>query len=231
MFTGLVEETGKIMNILKKSSGMEITIKANKIIEKVQIGDSIAVNGVCLTVTSSKNDTFTADVMYETIERSGLKRIKTGERVNLEKSVTLLTFLGGHLIMGDVDCEAEILSVNPKGIAKVYVFGFKEKDRKNMKYIVEKGRITVDGASLTVIDTDDKNGTFSVSLIPHTIENIILGKKKVGDFVNIETDLFGKYVEKILKFSNNENSDLKNFENKENRKSNITTEFLAENGF
>ena len=133
--------------------------------------------------------------------------------------------------MGDVDCEAEILSVNPKGIAKVYVFGFKEKDRKNMKYIVEKGRITVDGASLTVIDTDDKNGTFSVSLIPHTIKNIILGKKKVGDFVNIETDLFGKYVEKILKFSNNENSDLKNFENKENRKSNITTEFLAENGF
>ena len=231
MFTGLVEETGKIMNILKKSSGMEITIKANKIIEKVQIGDSIAVNGVCLTVTSFKNDTFTADVMYETIERSGLKRIKTGERVNLEKSVTLLTFLGGHLIMGDVDCEAEILSVNPKGIAKVYVFGFKEKDGKNMKYIVEKGRITVDGASLTVIDTDDENGTFSVSLIPHTIENIILGKKKVGDFVNIETDLFGKYVEKILKFSNNENSDLKNFENKENRKSNITTEFLAENGF
>ena len=176
MFTGLVEETGKIMNILKKSSGMEITIKANKIIEKVQIGDSIAVNGVCLTVTSFKNDTFTADVMYETIERSGLKRIKTGERVNLEKSVTLLTFLGGHLIMGDVDCEAEILSVNPKGIAKVYVFGFKEKDRKNMKYIVEKGRITVDGASLTVIDTDDKNGTFSVSLILHTIENIILGR-------------------------------------------------------
>ena len=231
MFTGLVEETGKIMNILKKSSGMEITIKANKIIEKVQIGDSIAVNGVCLTVTSFKNDTFTADVMYETIERSGLKRIKTGERVNLEKSVTLLTFLGGHLIMGDVDCEAEILSVNPKGIAKVYVFVFKENDRKNMKYIVEKGRITVDGASLTVIDADDKNGTFSVSLIPHTIENIILGKKKVGDFVNIETDLFGKYVEKILKFSNNENSDLKNFENKENRKSNITTEFLAENGF
>ena len=91
MFTGLVEETGKIMNILKKSSGMEITIKANKVIEKVQIGDSIAVNGVCLTVTSFKNDTFTADVMYETIERSGLKRIKTGERVNLEKSVTLLT--------------------------------------------------------------------------------------------------------------------------------------------
>ena len=220
MFTGLVEETGKIMNILKKSSGMEITIKANKIIEKVQIGDSIAVNGVCLTVTSFKNDTFTADVMYETIERSGLKRIKTGERVNLEKSVTLLTFLGGHLIMGDVDCEAEI-----------YVFGFKEKDRKNMKYIVEKGRITIDGASLTVIDTDDENGTFSVSLIPHTIENIILGKKKVGDFVNIETDLFGKYVEKILKFSNNENSDLKNSENKENRKTNITTEFLAENGF
>jgi len=231
MFTGLIEGPGEVINVLKKPSGMEITIKGSNVAEKVEIGGSIAVNGVCLTVTSFSKNTFTADVMFETIKRSGLKRLKTGEKVNLEKSVTLSTFLGGHLVMGDVDCEAEILSVNPKGIAKVYVFGFKEKDGKNMKYIVEKGRITVDGASLTVIDTDDENGTFSVSLIPHTIENIILGKKKVGDFVNIETDLFGKYVEKILKFSNNENSDLKNFENKENRKSNITTEFLAENGF
>ena len=195
MFTGLVEETGKIMNILKKSSGMEITIKANKVIEKVQIGDSIAVNGVCLTVTEFSGNTFTADVMYETIERSGLKRITAGETVNLEKSLTLTTFLGGHFVMGDVDSEAEIISIVPKGIAKLYKFQLEEKHRQNIKYVVEKGRVTIDGASLTVIDTDDASGTFSVSLIPHTLENITLGKKKVGDYGNIVTDLLGKYVE------------------------------------
>ena len=223
MFTGLVEEMGKIVNISKKATGLGITIKGDKVVEKAEIGDSIAVNGVCLTVTELSGNTFTADVMYETIERSGLKRITAGETVNLEKSLTLTTFLGGHLIMGDVDSEAEIISIVPKGIAKLYKFQLEEKHRHNMKYVVEKGRVTIDGVSLTVIDTDDDTGTFSVSLIPHTLENITLGKKKVGDFVNIETDLFGKYVEKILKFNNAET------EKKE--KSGITMDFLQKNGF
>ena len=220
MFTGLVEEMGKIVNISKKATGLRITIKGDKVVEKIKIGDSIAVNGVCLTVTEFSGNTFTADVMYETIERSGLKRITAGETVNLEKSLTLTTFLGGHLVMGDVDSEAEIISIVPKGIAKLYKFQLEEKHRQN---IVEKGRVTIDGASLTVIDTDDVSGTFSVSLIPHTLENITLGKKKVGDYVNIETDLFGKYVEKILKFNNTET------EKKE--KSGITMDFLQKNGF
>ncbi len=217
MFTGLVEEMGKVVNISKKATGLGITIKGDKVTEKAEIGDSIAVNGVCLTVTELSGNTFTADVMYETIERSA------GETVNLEKSLTLTTFLGGHLVMGDVDSEAEIISIVPKGIAKLYKFQLEEKHRQNMKYVVEKGRVTIDGASLTVIDTDDDAGTFSVSLIPHTLENITLGKKKVGDFVNIETDLFGKYVEKILKFNNAET------EKKE--KSGITMDFLQKNGF
>ena len=181
MFTGLVEEMGKVVNISKKATGLGITIKGDKVVEKIKIGDSIAVNGVCLTVTEFSGNTFTADVMYETIERSGLKRITAGETVNLEKSLTLTTFLGGHLVMGDVDSEAEIISIVPKGIAKLYKFQLEEKHRQNMKYVVEKGRVTIDGASLTVIDTDDDAGTFSVSLIPHTLENITLGKKKVGD--------------------------------------------------
>lgn len=223
MFTGLVEEMGKIVNISKKATGLGITIKGDKVVEKIKIGDSIAVNGVCLTVTEFSRNTFTADVMYETIERSGLKRITAGETVNLEKSLTLTTFLGGHLVMGDVDSEAEIISIVPKGIAKLYKFQLEEKHRQNIKYVVEKGRVTIDGASLTVIDTDDASGTFSVSLIPHTLENITLGKKKVGDFVNIETDLFGKYVEKILKFNNTET------EKKE--KTGITMDFLQKNGF
>jgi len=223
MFTGLVEEMGKVVNISKKATGLEIMIKGDKVVEKAEIGDSIAVNGVCLTVTELSGNTFTADVMYETIERSGLKRITAGETVNLEKSLTLTTFLGGHLVMGDVDSEAEIISIVPKGIAKLYKFQLEEKHRQNIKYVVEKGRVTIDGSSLTVIDTDDDAGTFSVSLIPHTLENITLGKKKVGDFVNIETDLFGKYVEKILKFNNAET------EKKE--KSGITMDFLQKNGF
>ena len=223
MFTGLVEEMGKIVNISKKATGLGITIKGDKVVEKIKIGDSIAVNGVCLTVTEFSGNTFTADVMYETIERSGLKRITAGETVNLEKSLTLTTFLGGHLVMGDVDSEAEIISIVPKGIAKLYKFQLEEKHRQNIKYVVEKGRVTIDGASLTVIDTEDASGTFSVSLIPHTLENITLGKKKAGDFVNIETDLFGKYVEKILKFNNTET------EKKE--KTGITMDFLQKNGF
>ena len=223
MFTGLVEEMGKVVNISKKATGLGITIKGDKVVEKVKIGDSIAVNGVCLTVTEFSGNTFTADVMYETIQRSGLKRITAGETVNLEKSLTLTTFLGGHLVMGDVDSEAEIMSIVPKGIAKLYKFQLEEKHRQNIKYVVEKGRVTIDGASLTVIDTDDVSGIFSVSLIPHTLENITLGKKKVGDYVNIETDLFGKYVEKILKFNNAET------EKKE--KSGITMDFLQKNGF
>ena len=218
MFTGLVEEMGKVVNISKKATGLGITIKGDKVVEKAKIGDSIAVNGVCLTVT------FTADVMYETIERSGLKRITVGEAVNLEKSLTLMTFLGGHLVMGDVDSEAKIISIVPKGIAKLYKFQLEEKHRQNIKYVVEKGRVTIDGASLTIIDVDDDLRAFSVSLIPHTLENITLGKKKIGDFVNIETDLFGKYVEKILKFNNFENND-------NEKKSKLTMEFLQKNGF
>lgn len=224
MFTGLIEEMGQIVNVIEKSRGMEITVKGNYITKKIKVGDSIAVNGVCLTVTSFRKNIFKADVMNETVQRTGLKRIKAGEIVNLEKSLTLQTFLGGHLVMGDVDCEAEILSVVSKGIAKIYEFRLNYNGVKNMKYIVEKGRVAIDGASLTVINVNDEKSEFSVSLIPHTLKNIILGKKSKGDFVNIETDLFGKYVEKILKFSNY-------FNEKNSSKSGITFEFLKENGF
>lgn len=224
IFTGLVEEMGEVINISKKETGLGITVKGNEVTKKAKIGDSIAVNGVCLTVTKMNDKAFTADVMYETINRSGLKRIKIGDKVNLEKSLTLTTFLGGHLVMGDVDSEAKILSITSKGIAKLYKFQLEEKHKNNIKYVVQKGRITIDGASLTVIDVDDDLGTFSVSLIPHTLENITLGRKKEGDFVNIETDLFGKYVEKILKFEEMENG-------KKEEKSKITMDFLQKNGF
>lgn len=240
MFTGLVEETGRIINIFRKDSGLSVLIKGNRVMKDIKIGDSIAVNGVCLTVTETGNEIFAADVMHETISRSTLKRIKTGDEVNLEKSLTLATFLGGHLVMGDVDCEAVILSAKTVGIAKLYEFQLDKNYRNNMKYVVEKGRITIDGASLTVVSTDDEKGAFSVSLIPHTLENITLGKKKPGDFVNIETDLFGKYVEKIMKFENiteiYENkkisqTDGKKERNGKNTERELTLEFLKKNGF
>lgn len=124
--------------------------------------------------------------------------------------------------MGDVDCEAKIMGITSEGIAKIYEFQLEEGHRNNVKYIVEKGRVTIDGASLTVIDVNDMEGIFSVSLIPHTLKNITLGMKKKGDSVNVETDLLGKYVEKMIRFENEEN---------EEKKSGITVEFLNENGF
>ena len=144
------------------------------------------------------------------------KPVKVGDKVNLEKSITLATPLGGHLVTGDVDCEGKVVSITPEGIAKIYEI---EIERKYMKYIVEKGRVTLDGASLTVMKLGDT--TFGVSLIPHTQEMITLGKKKVGDYINVETDLIGKYIERFMKFQDEPSE----------KKEGITMEFLLKNGF
>ena len=154
--------------------------------------------------------------MYETVKRTNLKRLKVGDRVNLEKSITLATPLGGHLVTGDVDCEGKVVAITPEGIAKIYEI---EIDRKYMKYIVEKGRVTLDGASLTVMKLGDT--TFEVSLIPHTQEMITLGKRRVGDYINVETDLIGKYIERFMKFQDEPSE----------KKEGITMEFLMKNGF
>lgn len=207
---------GEVLAIENGEKSLKIKIKCKKVLEKSKIGDSIVTNGTCLTATELGEDFFTADCMYETVKRTNLKRLNIGDRVNLEKSITLSTPLGGHLVTGDVDCEGSIVSITQEGIAKIYEI---EVDRKYMKYVVEKGRVTLDGASLTVMRMTDK--TFSVSLIPHTQEMVTLGKKNIGDFINVETDLIGKYVERLLNFSAPE----------EKKESKITMEFLLENGF
>lgn len=207
---------GEVLAIENGEKSLKIKIKCKKVLKKSKIGDSIATNGTCLTATELGEDFFTADCMYETVKRTNLKRLNIGDRVNLEKSITLSTPLGGHLVTGDVDCEGSIVSITQEGIAKIYEI---EVDRKYMKYVVEKGRVTLDGASLTVMRMTDK--TFSVSLIPHTQEMVTLGKKNIGDFINVETDLIGKYVERLLNFSASE----------EKKESKITMEFLLENGF
>lgn len=216
IFTGLVEEMGEVLAIENGEKSLKIKIKCKKVLEKSQIGDSIATNGTCLTAVELGADYFTADCMYETVKRTNLKRLKAGDKVNLEKSITLATPLGGHLVTGDVDCEGTIVSITQEGIAKIYEI---EIEKRYMKYVVEKGRVTLDGASLTVMGMTDN--TLSVSLIPHTQEMVTLGSKNIGDHINVETDLIGKYVERLLKFPADE----------EKKESNITMEFLLENGF
>lgn len=219
MFTGLVEEIGEVLSLSQTDKSIKLKIKAKKVLENVRLGDSIATNGVCLTAIDFSESYFVADCMYETIKRSNLKDLKIGDKVNLEKSLTLSTPLGGHLVTGDVDCEAEIVSITKEGIAKIYEI---QMDKKYMKYVVEKGRITIDGASLTVMLLKDES--FGVSLIPHSQEAITLGMKKIGDKVNIETDLIGKYIERFYYYNDNKKED-------NNKKNKLTEEFLLENGF
>lgn len=215
MFTGLVEEIGEVISVSSTEKSIKIKIKAEKVLKNVKLGDSIATNGVCLTVVEYSDNYFVADCMFETMKRSNLKNLITGTKINLEKSLTLATPLGGHLVTGDVDCEGEIVSITKEGIAKIYEINI---DKKYMKYVVEKGRVTIDGASLTVMLL--KDNSFGVSLIPHSQDAITLGSKKVGDKVNIETDLVGKYIERFIFFAN-----------EEKKESKITKKFLLENGF
>lgn len=219
MFTGLVEEIGEVISINSGDKSIKIKIKASKVLENAKIGDSIATNGVCLTAVEIKNNYFVADCMHETVKRTNLKRLKSGDKVNLEKSLTFSSLLGGHLVTGDVDCEGKIISIYKEGIAQIYEIEILD---KYMKYIVEKGRVTVDGASLTVMLLNKKS--FGISLIPHSQTAIILGRKKIDDIVNIETDLFGKYVERLM-FFNDEKTETEYNTNK------ITKEFLLKNGF
>ena len=216
MFTGIIEEIGKIQNIKKGTKSSVLNINGNKIFEDIHVGDSIAVNGVCLTVTSFAQNTFTADVMNETLSRSSLGSLKIGSFVNLERVMLANGRFGGHIVSGHIDGVGEIIKIEKDDNAIWYTIGAED---KLMKYIVEKGSIAIDGISLTVAKVD--NFSFSVSIIPHTAKETILSHKSVGDIVNLENDVIGKYVDKLINF-NNENNKVE---------SNITREFLIKNGY
>ncbi len=207
---------GEVLSIKSGDRSVHLKIRCKKVLEGAKLGDSIATNGTCLTAVEIGKDYFVADCMHETIKRTNLKRLGSGSIVNLEKSISLATPLGGHLVTGDVDCEGIIRSIEKDGIAKIYVI---EIEPRFMKYVVEKGRVSLDGASLSVVGFE--GNTLSVSLIPHTQEMITLGKKKVGDHINIETDLVGKYIERLLNFK----------EEKKEEKSKLSEDFLASHGF
>ena len=199
MFTGIVEETGTILNIKKGTHSAVLSIQAEKILEDVHLGDSIAVNGVCLTVTSFQKNYFTADVMHETLNRSSLAQLRPGKHVNLERAMIAGGRFGGHIVSGHIDGTGRIAQIQKDDNAVWYTI---QAEQKLLRYIVEKGSIAIDGISLTVAGVT-KTG-FSVSIIPHTVQITTLGEKRTGDLVNLETDLIGKYVERLFFYGEEE---------------------------
>lgn len=212
MFTGIVEEIGTILGIRKGMKSAVLTIQADKIMEDMHEGDSIAVNGVCLTVISFAEGQFSADVMPETLNRSSLGQLKPGSHVNLERAMAADGRFGGHIVAGHIDGTGVIQEVRRDDNAVWYTINA---DRKIMRYVIEKGSIAIDGISLTVADTGREY--FKVSIIPHTLQETILGEKGKGDIVNLENDCVGKYVEHLLGL--------------EKETGGITMDFLRKNGF
>jgi len=193
MFTGIVEELGEIVAIERGTESAVVTVRGPLVSEDATQGSSIAVNGVCLTVVEHDRETFSVDVMAETLNRSCLGSLEAGAPVNLERAMTASTRFGGHIVQGHVDGTAQILARLPGDRWEVVQLTLPP---ELSRYVVEKGSITVDGVSLTVSNVTDE--TFSVSLIPTTLELTTLGRKVVGDIVNLEVDVIAKYVERLL---------------------------------
>ncbi len=195
MFTGIIEELGKVRSIEQRSENARIVIEAHLVVEGTNHGDSIAVNGVCLTALDLQKDSFAADVSMETLSRSTLGSLKPGVPVNLERSVTPATRLGGHIVQGHVDARGELLGVEDHGESWTVRFGY---PREIARYLVFKGSVAVEGISLTIAALVDDY--FEVAIIPKTWEVTNLSQLKVGDGVNLEVDVIGKYVERLLAF-------------------------------
>jgi riboflavin synthase len=215
MFTGLVEEIGMVQTVTKAAKSAKITIKADKILEGARLGDSISTNGVCLTVTEISSNSFSVDVMAETMRRSNLNLVFSGDKVNLERALRMGDRLGGHLVSGHIDGTGTIKSYENEDNAVWVTIGA---DSDLLRYIVQKGSIAIDGISLTVTYVDE--AVFKVSIIPHTKEVTTLLRKKAGDIVNLECDVIGKYVEKLLQPKEQVPA-----------KKNVDIDFLRENGF
>ncbi len=223
MFTGIIEEKGMISRIMKTASQAILTIKAKKVMEDIHIGDSIAVNGICLTVTSFSANEFQADVMHETLDRTSLKMLKPGSSVNLERAMAAGGRFGGHMVSGHIDGTGRITDIKEDSLAIWYTI---ETSPEILHYIVEKGSIAIDGISLTVAKVTQT--TFAVSTIPHTRVVTTLGERRAGDLVNLENDIVGKYVEKFI-YEKKTHEIMK--ENSEKKTHGITREKLAQYGY
>ena len=212
MFTGLIEEQGTVKNISLTSYGMELTVECRKILSDIKLGASVCINGACQSVTEIGNDFIKVLSSNETLDITNFKGLKSGDKVNLERALTLSSRLDGHIVSGHVDTTAQFLHSEQDGFSVKMFF---ELPQEYCRYIIYKGSISVNGVSLTVASIIDN--MFSVEIIPDTLAKTNLSSLKKGDIVNIETDLFAKYIEKIC--------------NSDENKSSITYGFLAENGF
>ncbi|MCC8029983.1 MAG: riboflavin synthase [Lachnospiraceae bacterium] len=228
MFTGLIEEVGVIQNIRRAQRSCVLTIGCRDVLNGSAVGDSIAVNGVCLTVTSMGSHSYTADVMAETMNRSSLGRMSPGDCVNLERAVPAGGRFGGHIVSGHIDGTGTVQTVEQDDNAVWYTVSAAP---DLLRYIVEKGSVAVDGISLTVAYVDDT--CFKVSVIPHTQQVTALRSRRTGDIVNLECDIIGKYVERLLTHPHSENSPENRKENRAGNRmeSRVTEDFLRENGF
>ena len=214
MFPGIVEEIGTVKAVQRSGNTSYIRIQAEKVLEDAHLGDSIAVNGVCLTVTDMNRTEFQADVMNETLSRSSLGTLKAGSPVNLERAMSAAGRFGGHIVSGHIDGTGTITDIKNDGIAVWYTVSASS---EILRYIVEKGSIAIDGISLTVAKVTESS--FSVSIIPHTASQTILSSKRAGDTVNLENDIIAKNADKLMKPT------------EEPQTGNLTMELLAENGF
>ncbi|NEU31023.1 riboflavin synthase [bacterium LRH843] len=217
MFTGIIEEIGVIQEIRQAGESMVIKIGAKEILDDVKLGDSIAVNGVCLTVTSFQSSHFTVDVMPETIRATSLRGIGRGSNVNLERAMSAGGRFGGHFVSGHVDGIGTIMARKPEQNAVYFQINISPELRH---YMVEKGSVTVDGTSLTIFAVDEDS--FTLSIIPHTLSETIIGQKGVGDVVNIECDMIGKYIEQFI---------TRRLEPAKKSGGSLSDQFLEEHGF
>ena len=215
MFTGIVEEVGTVERIQRGTCSAVFHLRAQTVLEDLKLGDSVAVNGVCLTVTALRSGGFSADVMHETLDRSALSDLRPGSAVNLGRAMAANGRFGGHIVAGHVDGTGRITQLRRDGNAQWYTV---QADQKVLRYVVEKGSIAIDGISLTVAQVGQD--WFSVSVIPHTASATVLGQRRAGDRVNLECDIIGKYVEKLLRPARDRPPEGEG----------ITLEFLAQNG-
>lgn len=215
MFTGIVEEIGTVERVRRGAHSAVLTVRAETVLEGTKIGDSIAVNGICLTVTALDGGSFSADVMHETLDRSALAGLFPGTPVNLERAMPANGRFGGHIVAGHVDGVGKIRRIRWDDTAVWYTV---EAPPSVLRYVVEKGSVAIDGVSLTVAAVTDTD--FSVSVIPHTAAQTVLGERRTGDSVNLEADVIGKYVEKLLRPAPDCQAG-----------STITREFLTRHGF
>lgn len=215
MFTGIIEETGTLCEIKKGAASAQVRIRCRKVLEGTAVGDSIAVNGICLTVTAMEADSFTADVMAETMRRSSLSDISVPGTVNLERAMSANGRFGGHIVSGHIDGCGRIAQIRREENAVWYTVEAKE---ELLRYIVEKGSVALDGISLTVAKVTERD--FQVSVIPHTQQETSLADRKIGSLLNIECDVVGKYVEKFLAHREAGKT-----------QSRVDENFLAEHGF